>query len=85
MNCKIFEFRRILPYDSLDHLLCRSYSTFYFTSCARGECPDGNCHGYAMLDLLQHGIGCHAFDPNTIDSEVAFKYVEAYSAQLRRS
>ena len=76
-NCYIFELKRIDPYDLLDHVLYRSYSTFNFISCASGKCTESDCNIGKIWQLLQNGSGCHTFNGQS-ESEIAFKFIDSH-------
>ena len=76
-NCLIFELKKFDPYDLMDHLLCRSFSTHHFLSCAKGICADSDCGTGRVKALLSDGTGCHTFNGRS-ESDVAFKFIDSY-------
>ena len=77
-NCVIFRFKELDAYDLLDELLCASYSTFLFLSCANAHCANTDCNIGKFKQLLYNGTGCHTFDGQS-SADVVFKMIEKIS------
>ena len=59
-------------------LLCTSFSTFPFVSCAKGDCSEVDCHTGKFKQSLYNGVGCHTFDGKS-NADVVFKFIETIS------